>query len=60
MAVKQLNAKVVTESERCPDCREKLLKIEGTFIKWVTCPNCKYKKLKEMEPKRSVPITSMK
>jgi hypothetical protein len=48
MALRQLGSK--GGRELCPRCgSEPLLFIEGTFIKWATCPKCRYKKLLEKE-----------
>ncbi|MBL7160194.1 MAG: hypothetical protein ISS95_01405 [Candidatus Aenigmarchaeota archaeon] len=29
----------------CPECRAKLLTIDGVLTQWKTCPNCKYRQL---------------
>ena len=37
------------EPKICPQCRHRLLIIEGRIVKWLTCTNCKFKKLVERE-----------
>jgi len=61
MAVKQITPKGDEDKINCPKCGERALIIEGRFIRWLTCPNCKFKKLlkKEDETKR-VRIVSLK
>ena len=48
------------KSDRCPRCNASdILKIEGTFIRWLKCPKCKYTKVvekKEKEPVKVVPL----
>ena len=60
MAIKNISVKEVDKRNQCPKCREKLLYIEGTFIRWATCKNCGYKKLMEKDPKKPIPIESLK
>ena len=49
MATKQIVPKGDEEKITCPKCGEKALIIEGRFIRWLTCPSCKYKKLLQKE-----------
>ena len=61
MAVKQMAQKGDEDKINCPKCGEKALIIDGRTIKWLTCPNCKYKKLiKKEEDTQRVRIVSLK
>lgn len=61
MAVKQMVPKGDEDKINCPKCGEKALIIEGRFIRWLTCPNCKYKKLLEKrDDAQKVRIVSLK
>lgn len=61
MAVKQMAQKGDEDKVTCPKCGEKALIIDGRFIKWLTCPNCKYKKLLEKQDEaKKVRIVSLK
>lgn len=63
MAMTQLKVEVDDESKRgptkCPKCQGKILIIDGTFIKWLTCPKCKYKKLISNKDKPPIKVTSL-
>ena len=60
MATTQIKVQTAKdEPTRCPRCNDKILIINGTFIRWMTCPKCKYKKLLENTVKPPVKITSM-
>jgi len=37
------------EPKICPKCKHELITIDGTFIRWLTCTKCKFKKLLEKE-----------
>jgi phage FluMu protein Com len=38
--------------ELCPRCNSaELIYIEGSFIRWIKCPKCKWTKLAEKGPK---------
>ncbi|MEM5804596.1 MAG: hypothetical protein QXU82_01980 [Candidatus Aenigmatarchaeota archaeon] len=41
----------------CPRCGQKMLVIDGSFIKWLTCPSCKYRKLEEKPEEKKVAVT---
>jgi len=44
------------KSDRCPRCNAMdLLKIEGTFIRWLKCTKCKYTKV--LEKRETPPVT---
>ncbi len=63
MALKQITSKEDKSEDRvpCPRCGEKALIIEGRFIRWLTCPSCKFKKLIEKEDENTkVKIVSLK
>jgi DNA-directed RNA polymerase subunit RPC12/RpoP len=61
MAVKQMTPKGDEDKVTCPKCGEKALIIDGRFIKWLTCPSCKYKKLiKKEDEAKKVRIVSLK
>lgn len=48
------------KSDRCPRCNSMdILKIEGTFIRWLKCPKCKYTKVMEKREKEPVKVTPM-
>ena len=60
MATTQIKVQAAKEEySRCPRCNDKVLIINGTFIRWLTCPKCKYKKLLENTEKPQVKITPM-
>ena len=63
MAITQLKVDIDDENKRgptkCPKCSEKVLIIDGTFIKWLTCPKCKYKKLISNKDKPPIKVTSL-
>lgn len=40
----------------CPKCGERLLAIEGSLTRWLTCPKCKYKKLESKTKKELSPL----
>ncbi|MFQ6010427.1 MAG: hypothetical protein ACE5J7_04905 [Candidatus Aenigmatarchaeota archaeon] len=57
MAVKTEESK--KEGRACPRCGQRLLTIDGSFIRWLTCPHCKFKKLEEKEKEKKIRITPM-
>lgn len=52
MALKQIQEKS-KDRETCPRCGGMALIIDGSYIKWLTCTKCKFKKIME---KREKPI----
>jgi len=56
-----LNARFEKEDSPkiCPRCKGELLTIDGNLVKWLTCTNCKWKKLAGKEEK-VIKITSMR
>ena len=61
MAIKTV--KKSEDLQTCPRCGEEVLAInvEGLFVKWLTCPKCKFKKLvKREEEIRPVKVVSLK
>ena len=57
MAVKTIEQE--KEGKTCPRCGQQMLVIDGSFIRWLTCPHCKYKKLEEKEKDKRIRVTSM-
>jgi DNA-directed RNA polymerase subunit RPC12/RpoP len=52
MALKQLSGSFrETDSTKCPRCGSAAIIIDGRFVRWLTCPSCKFKKLIKMEDK---------
>jgi len=43
----------------CPRCKHELITIDGNLVKWLTCVNCRFKKLVEKE-ERVVRITPIR
>jgi len=64
MAIKQISkAKKKEEITLCPRCGEEALMIdvEGMFVRWLTCPKCKFKKLvKKEEEIKPIKVVSLK
>ncbi|MBN2203188.1 MAG: hypothetical protein JW700_03310 [Candidatus Aenigmarchaeota archaeon] len=61
MALKQMEEKGDEDKVNCPQCGQKALLIEARFIRWLTCPNCKFKKLIEKkDDSTKVKIVSLK
>ncbi|MFQ6021032.1 MAG: hypothetical protein ACE5J4_03420 [Candidatus Aenigmatarchaeota archaeon] len=66
MAVRQLGEKPKKSKKEienpCPKCGEETLEIEveGMFVKWLTCPKCKFKKLVKRKDDRSVKVVPLK
>jgi Zn finger protein HypA/HybF involved in hydrogenase expression len=58
MAIKQISS-VEDDKMRCPRCGEEALVIEGKFVRWLTCPKCKFKKLMRKEDEK-IKIVSLK
>lgn len=56
MAIKQTPQTRVKNP--CPECESELLVIDGQFVKWFTCPNCKFRKLSEKTEK--IKVVSLK
>ncbi len=42
----------------CPKCGSELLVIDGQFVKWFTCPQCKFRKLSEKT--QQIKVVSLK
>ena len=59
MAIAQLDVEEKKGESKCPRCNEKVLIIDGTFIKWLTCPSCKYKKLLSNKDKPPIKVTPL-
>jgi predicted RNA-binding Zn-ribbon protein involved in translation (DUF1610 family) len=59
MALKQIEPKGKSDMVPCPRCGEEAIVIDGRFVKWLTCPKCKFKKLMEKEDE-GVKITPLK
>ena len=49
MAVKQLGPPKESDRTNCPRCGGEAIIIDGRTVQWLTCPNCKFKKLMEKE-----------
>jgi ssDNA-binding Zn-finger/Zn-ribbon topoisomerase 1 len=49
MALKQIEPKKQSDMKRCPRCGGEAIIIDGRFVRWLNCPNCKFKKLLEKE-----------
>jgi ssDNA-binding Zn-finger/Zn-ribbon topoisomerase 1 len=49
MALKQIENKKQSDTTRCPRCGEEAILIDGRIVRWLNCPNCKFKKLLEKE-----------
>lgn len=49
MALKQIANKKQSDMQRCPRCGEEAIIIDGRFVRWLNCPNCKFKKLLQKE-----------
>lgn len=61
MAVKQLDNREDENVISCPKCGERALLINARFIRWLTCPSCKFRKLIEKEDENTkVKIVSLK
>ena len=60
MAIKQISPPPEEGRPKCPRCGEEALFIEGRFVRWLTCPKCKFKKLMEKEEDKSIKIVSLK
>ncbi len=58
MAIKQISSEG-DKKIRCPRCGEEALIIEGRFVRWLTCPKCKFKKLMRKEEEK-VKVVSLK
>jgi ribosomal protein L37AE/L43A len=56
-----LNARFEKEDapKECPRCKHELIVIDGNLVKWLTCTNCKWKKLAGKEDK-VIKITPMR
>ena len=59
MAIKQLEPPKKDDRVFCPRCGEEAIIIDGRFVKWLTCPKCKFKKLMEKEDE-GIKVTSLK
>ena len=61
MALKQITPPKEEDKLVCPRCGEEALIIDGRFIRWLTCPSCKFKKLiKKEDEKTKVKVVSLK
>ncbi len=57
MATKQIKD---IKTDRCPRCNSsKLLKIDGTFIKWLKCPKCRFTKVISKKEKSPIVVTPL-
>ena len=43
----------------CPKCGQDLLIIDGSFVRWLTCPHCKYRNLEQKNDQRKPRVTSV-
>jgi len=61
MALKQISPppKEDEGKVKCPKCGEEALIIEGKYVRWITCPSCKFKTLVEKKD-RGIKITPLK
>ncbi len=50
---------VIEHMNTCPKCGKDLVIIEGMFVKWLNCPNCKFKKLVKNEKKKIIKTTTL-
>lgn len=62
MAVWKSQKSVLAKDNACPSCGKPLLTIEGSFVRWLTCPDCRYTKLikKSDQERKAVKITPLK
>jgi len=61
MALKQISPAPDSDRPRCPRCGEEAIYIDGRFVRWLTCPKCKFKKLLEKEDEvTKIKITNLK
>lgn len=61
MALKQISPPPESDRKRCPRCGGEAIIIDGRFVRWLNCPNCKFKKLLEKEDEvTKVKITDLK
>lgn len=51
MAVFRTSLEKEDDPKICPRCKGELLTIDGNLVKWLTCTNCKWKKLVHKEEK---------
>jgi hypothetical protein len=59
MALKQLEPPKESDRVKCPRCGEEAIIIDGRFVRWLTCPKCKFKKLMEKKDK-GIKVTPLK
>ncbi len=50
---------IIQHMNTCPRCGNDLVIINGRFVKWLNCPNCKFKKLVKNEEKEAIKVTSL-
>lgn len=43
----------------CPRCMHELISIDGRLTKWLTCQNCKWKKLVAKENDSTIQVTPL-
>ncbi len=55
MALKNLKEERSKDRTECPRCGSDAIYIDGKTVRWLSCPNCKFKKL--MDQKSDRPIT---
>jgi len=61
MALKQISPPTEGDRTRCPRCGEEAIFIDGRFVRWLTCPKCKFKKLLEKKDETTqVKVVSLK
>jgi len=56
MALRDINDRTRGEPT-CPRCGQRMLVIDGNFIKWLTCTSCKYRKLEEKPEDKRITVT---
>ncbi len=59
MAMKQIDSSEKSDTVSCPRCGEEAIIIDGRFVKWLTCPKCKFKKLMAKKD-NDIRVTSLK
>ena len=59
MATTHLSRPKKSAKPLCPKCGQDLLIIDGSFVRWLTCPHCKYKTLEEKKQSKKPKVTSI-
>ena len=61
MAIKQIAPPPEGDKISCPKCGEEAIYIDGRFVRWLKCPNCKFTKLmKKDDETREVKVVHLK